>query len=231
VAAASLVLVSAATGAHRGASYAPCARGKDLHFRAADRTRLVGHRFGRGTTAVVLAHQINGNVCQWSPYARRLASLGFMAIAFDFRGHGSSQTRAYPASRRLAADVIAAVKVARGLGAKKVVLVGASLGGTAVLVAAPLIRPAIQGVVSLSPPADFGSGLNALAAVKLLQIPVRYAAGEDDSGFADDARALYDATLTEDKQLELVPGGSHGVELVARSGRVRGFVEDFIRSR
>jgi len=222
-----IVLVS---GAAASDAYAPCARGKDLHFRAADKTRLVGHRFGRGTTAVVLAHQSRGNVCQWAPYARRLASLGFMAIAFDFRGNGESQERPYPASRRLAGDVAAAVKVARSLGARKVVLVGASLGGSAVLVAAPNIRPAVQGVVSLSAPADFGVGLDALSAVKRLDVPARYAAAETDPPFADDARALYDATRTQDKQLEIVPAGGHGVDLVARPGRVRTFVEDFLRS-
>jgi pimeloyl-ACP methyl ester carboxylesterase len=222
-----LILTSGASG---GGTYAPCARGKDLHFRAADKTKLVGHRFGRGTTAVVLAHQSNGNVCQWAPYARRLASLGFMAIAFDFRGHGESQTRGYPASLRLAADVTAAVKVARSLGAKKVVLVGASLGGAAVVVAATTIRPAVQGVVSLSGPADFNVPVDALTAAPRLQVPVRYVAAEDDSGFVDDARALYAATPTADKQLTIVPGVAHGVALVARPGAVRTLVEDFLRS-
>jgi pimeloyl-ACP methyl ester carboxylesterase len=233
IVAAALVLAftSGVTAAGGGTTYRPCAPGADLHFTAGDKTRLVGHRFGRGRTAVVLAHQLRGNVCQWAPYAKRLASLGFTAIAFDFRGNGLSQTRSYPASRRLAADVAAAVKVARRLGATKVVLVGASLGGTAVLVAAPTIRPAVQGVVSLSGPADFGTGLDALAAVKRLQVPVRYFAAELDAGFADDARSLFEATATSDKALELVPGGDHGVQLVARPGRVRSLVEDFIRSR
>src|SRR5919204_6511645 len=89
-----------------------CVRSNPVRFRAADGTRLVGARFGRGTTAVVLAHQSNGDVCQWTPYARRLAPLGYLAFPFDFRGHGDSQWRPYPASRRLAGDVSAAVKTA-----------------------------------------------------------------------------------------------------------------------
>jgi pimeloyl-ACP methyl ester carboxylesterase len=179
----------------------------------------------------VLAHQLDGTVCQWAPYAKRLASLGFTAIAFDFRGHGESQTRAYPASRRWSADVAAAVKVARRLGAQKVVLVGASLGGTAVVVAAAAINPPVQGVVSLSGPADFGLGLDGLSAAKRLQVPARFYAAEDDPGFADDARALHAATATTDKAVEVVPGAAHGVRLVGVPGRIRSLVEAFVRSR
>jgi hypothetical protein len=47
----------------------------DVSFRAADGTRLVGHRFGHGKTAVVLAHQSDGTLCQWVPYAKRLAGV------------------------------------------------------------------------------------------------------------------------------------------------------------
>ncbi len=220
--------VHAPTGAARP-SHA-CAKKGALRFKAADGTRLAGHRFGHGTTAVVLAHQSNGNVCQWAPYARRLASLGYLAIAFDFRGHGDSQYRRYPASRRLAGDVSAAVKVARRLGAKKVVLVGASLGGIAVVVAAANTRPPVDGVISLSGPANFG-GIDAVAASRRLQVPVLYVAGDDDDGFTEDARKLYQATAETDKALELVPGPEHGVQLVSHAGRARTLVETFIAAR
>ena len=60
----------------------------DIRFSAADGTKLVGHRYGSGTTAVVLVHQIRGSICQWAPYAKRLASLGYTAFALDLRGNG-----------------------------------------------------------------------------------------------------------------------------------------------
>ena len=66
--------------------------GGDLHLRAADGTRLLAHRFGSGKTAVVLGHQSDGTLCQWVPYAKRLASRGYTAIVFDFRNADSSQT-------------------------------------------------------------------------------------------------------------------------------------------
>ncbi len=82
---------------------------------------------------VVLAHMSNGSLCEWLPEARRLAARGIWVFAFDFRGHGFSQgTQRYG---RLGLDVAAAVKAARGLGARKVVVAGASLGGIAVVVA------------------------------------------------------------------------------------------------
>lgn len=207
-----------------------CVRSKPIQFRAADGTSLAGARYGRGTTAVVLAHQSNGNVCQWAFYARRLASLGYLAFPFDFRGHGASQWRPYPASRRLAGDVSAAVKAVRRLGANKVLLVGASLGGIAVVVAGANTRPAVDGVISLSGPANYG-GIDAVAAARRLQVPVLYLAAENDDGFTGDARALFQATAESDKALELVPGTEHGVQLVSHPGRARTLVETFIRSR
>jgi pimeloyl-ACP methyl ester carboxylesterase len=228
---ATLVLVICVVVAHVSSGAArpthACIKKGELRFRAADGTRLAGHRFGRGTTAVVLAHQSNGNVCQWAPYARRLASLGYLAIAFDFRGYGDSQYRRYAASRRLAGDVSAAVKVARTLGAKKVVLVGASLGGFAVVVAGANTRPPVDGVISLSGPANYGE-IDTVAAAKRLQVPVLYIAGDDDDGFTEDARTLFQATAETDKALELIPGTEHGVQLVSHSGRARRLVESFI---
>src|SRR6187551_3280060 len=115
---------------------------------AHDGVQLVGHRFGGARAgskpAVVLAHMSNGSLCEWLPEARRLAARGIWVFAFDFRGHGFSQgTQRYG---RLGLDVAAAVKAARGLGARKVVIAGASLGGIAVVVAGATITPAVSGV-------------------------------------------------------------------------------------
>ncbi len=205
-----------------------CAKTGELRFRAADGTRLAAHRFGKGTAAVVLAHQTRSDLCQWVPYARRLAGLGYLAIALDFRGAGESQNAPFP-SRRYAGDVAAAAKVARGLGAKKVFLVGASIGASAVLVAGANVRPPVDGVVSLSGGAGF---LGADVAVKRLTVPVLFVAGKDDTGFGsypDEAQQLYDATASPDKTLRIVPGVDHGVQLMSRSREARALVEDFLR--
>jgi pimeloyl-ACP methyl ester carboxylesterase len=230
LATAAVLVVLIAVGVSQAPAYPSCAPGRDLHFRAADGTRLIGHRFGRGATAVLLAHQTDGNVCQWVPYAKRLATLGYTAIAFDFRGYGLSQYRRYPVSFRFSADISAAVKLARGLGAEHVIVVGASFGGNAALVAAANTRPPVDGVVSLSAPATFR--LDAVAAAKRLQVPVLYLAAQDDEGgvYANDAKTLYAASATPAKQIEIVPGASHGVRLIAGPGRARSLVEAFLRA-
>ena len=211
-------------------AYPNCAPGPDLHLRAADGTRLVGHRFGSGSTAVVLVHQYNGDVCEWAPYAKRLASLGYTAIAFDLRGFGQSQRRVGYASFRYAGDIAAAVKAARSSGAKHVVVVGASLGANATVVAGANVRPPVDGIVSLSAPGSFR--LDAVAAAHKLAVPALYAAAEVDEGgiYAKDAQAMYDATPGVDKQVVIVPGAAHGVRLVAGPGKVRTMVESFIRA-
>src|SRR5215211_1337592 len=89
-----LAVVPASTASARpdGAAYY-CVSGADVAFRAADGTKLVGHMFGSGPKAVVLGHQSQGDLCEWLPYARRLARLGYTAFAIDFRGHGLSAVR------------------------------------------------------------------------------------------------------------------------------------------
>ena len=96
-----------------------CVRGGELWFYAADGTKLVGHRFGKGTTAVILAHQSEGSLCDWLPYARRLASQGYFVFPVDFRGYGFSQIRTGAAANRFAGDLAAATKALRKLGKRK----------------------------------------------------------------------------------------------------------------
>jgi pimeloyl-ACP methyl ester carboxylesterase len=201
----------------------------DVRFRAADGTRLVGHRFGDGRTAVVLSHQVDGNLCQWLAFGRRLAGIGYSALAFDFRSYGQSQYIGSRRANRIAGDVAAAARYMRKHGARKVFLVGASMGGTATLAAGANVKPPVAGVVSVSGPATFG-GADAAAAVPRLKVPVLYLAAADDSGFVDDARALYKTTSSSDKSIAILPGSDHGVALVASSARARKLVEAFLKS-
>jgi pimeloyl-ACP methyl ester carboxylesterase len=121
----------------------------------------------------------------------------------------------------------------RKLGKRKVFLVGASMGGIASLVAGANVKPAVDGVVSVSAPARF-LGLDAVATAPRLRVPVLYVAaeGDDNAGydFSEDARAMHAATASADKRLEILPGGLHGVGLVAGSARVKTLVEAFLRA-
>ena len=228
---ATVLAATASAGADRTAY--SCAPGPDVSFRAADGTKLIGHVFGTGRKAVILGHQSQSNLCDWVTYARRLARLGYTAFAIDFRGHGLSQHRQGAAANRLALDLAAAVKVMRQRGKTKVFLVGASMGGIASLVAGANVKPAVDGVVSVSAPARF-LGMDAVATAPRLRVPVLYLAAADDDNagydFSKDAQALYAATAAADKRVVILPGFLHGVGLVGASARTRSLVESFLQA-
>jgi pimeloyl-ACP methyl ester carboxylesterase len=222
------VVVFAAGSVTAGKTWDGCtARSGDVRFRAADGTRLVGHRFGRGRTAIVLAHQTDGNLCQWRSYGKRLARLGYLAFPFDLRNYGQSQTRRYRSGEGPGTDVAAAVRLVRRLGAKKVFLIGASLGGSAVLAAGATAQPPVDGVVSVSGAADLA---HAIESVSRLHAPVLFLAGKYDVDFAHEAQRLYDATASDDKTLKILLRGEHGTQLVGASLSARRLIEGFVAS-
>jgi pimeloyl-ACP methyl ester carboxylesterase len=209
-----------------------CVRGGELFFDAADGTRLVGHRFGKGTTAVILTHQSEGDLCDWLPYAKRLAARGYFAFPIDFRGYGFSDVPA-AGPYRYAQDIAAATKALRKLGKRKIFVVGASMGGIAAVVAGANVSPPLAGVVSVSSPARY-RGMDGLKAAPRLQVPVLYlaATADDNAGydFSKDAQAMFGRTAAKDKRLELLPGAAHGIGLVAGSAKARSLVEGFLRT-
>lgn len=224
---ASLGLLVATGGSAQATQSAGCVRPSDratnVTFQAARGARLKGAVLGRGSTGVVLAHTTGADRCQWLPFARDLAKKGYRALVFDMRGYGAS-TGITNSDPHL--DVIAAAAELRRRGAKKIVLAGASMGGTGVVAAAPIIRPAVSGVVELSAPTLFSTA-NALAAVKKLKRPALFVAGRDDGDFPAATRALYRAAATKDKKLHIAPTSWHGVDLVFLP-TVRKLVLDFV---
>jgi alpha-beta hydrolase superfamily lysophospholipase len=228
VAAVLLALAVAPTASPRTAWDGCTAKAGDISFRAPDGTRLAGHLFGHGHVGVVLAHQSDGNLCQWASYGAHLGALGYTALAFDFRNVGSSGVHHYPGNIRYGGDVAGAVRKLRRRGAKKVVLVGASLGGSAVIQAAANVRPLVDGVVSVSGAADIS---NAIQSAPALQVPVLYLAGSGDRDFAADAKRLYTATRERAKRLLLLDDSRHGTTLVGGNAAARRAVDAFIAAR
>jgi pimeloyl-ACP methyl ester carboxylesterase len=228
--AALLALAASTAGAAPQRPAHECVRGGELFFNAADGTRLVGHRFGKGTTAVILTHQSEGDLCDWLPYAKRLASKGYFAFPIDFRGYGFSDTP--PTGQyRYVQDIAAAVKTLRKLGKTKIFVVGASMGGLAAVVAGANVTPPLAGVVSVSSPARF-RGMDGVKAGPRLRVPMLYlaATADDNAGFdfSKDAETLHRAAATKDKRLELLRGDAHGIELVAGLERAKTLIEGFL---
>ena len=170
--------------------------------------RLAALSIGTGRVAVILAHQSAGSLCQWWPYARSLAAR-FRVVAFDFDGMGGST----PGNGDYPGEVAAAAQWARDHGARQIVLMGASMGGTAVMVAAARLGGAIAGVIDLSGPADF-AGMNALGAARRVHVPALFGYGTLDLGFASDVRHVRAATAARDKPIVAVRSADHGVDLV-----------------
>lgn len=130
----------------------------NVWFDTSDGVRLAGTLLPGpgGDAAVVLVHGFNGY--RTKPKIRLLAegiARRFPVLVFDLRGHGNSD--GYCTGGELEAlDVHSAVEYMRRRGYSRVVTVGASLGGIAVILAAGSARDA-DAVVAISTPARWGT--------------------------------------------------------------------------
>ncbi|HJP65892.1 MAG TPA: alpha/beta fold hydrolase [Actinomycetota bacterium] len=134
--------------------------------RTDDGVDLVGHRLGRGATALVFCHGFTGwhRKGKLVRFQEELARR-FTVYAFDLRGHGDSGgVSSFGAAEDL--DVQAVVCRAREDGFARVVTVGGSMGGIAVLRHAALAG-GVDTVVAISTPARW-SGHQSEAVRKML---------------------------------------------------------------
>ena len=177
----------------------------------AGKSKLAGIVYGSGTTGIVFAHQSDGTSCDWMPYAKKVAAKGFRALAFDFGGYGASLLN----DGDIVSDVVAAAAYLRATGVTQVILIGASMGGTAVLVAAGRITPRVAGVVSLSSPATLGTA-HTLDEIPHLTMPLLLICGNQDTRFVEDVQAEYKAaTRASHRELVLSDSIVHGYRLVS----------------
>jgi len=116
---------------------------------------------GAGGTdlAVVLAHgfTVSSRKASVRRIAARLARLGGV-VTFDFRGHGRSGGRTTAGDAEVL-DLDAAVRLARGLGYRRVATVGCSMGGAVVVRHAA--RSAATGGLAPAEPVDAAASISA----------------------------------------------------------------------
>jgi pimeloyl-ACP methyl ester carboxylesterase len=216
------------------------ARYSPVRFVAPDGVELVGRISGAGDVGVILAHGFSQATAQedWLRFVPALVSRGYTVLTFNFRGFCSSEgcSEGLIQLGKNWRDAMAAVGFMQKRGAKKIFLIGASMGGLAVLRAARMPAVDLSGVVSLSTP-QFPSKYyvgepraNDVTPARLRQIdePKLFVAGTKDVQlpgtaplrpgvksvrFAADARRMFDAA-EEPKELVLVDSSHHSSELV-----------------
>ena len=209
-----------------GSAIAAGTPARPVAFDAGDGVALHGDVLGSGSTTAVLDHEYPSTLCGWFPYAARLAKSGYRVLLIDERQSGD----------RLDLDVPAAVEEAFALGARRVVAMGASLGGAATLIAAGRDCMLVSGVVSVSGETDlrsYGAGVPPLYAVpyeRRIAAPLLVVGSRDDSLIGQGAvKAL--VRHARRARAVLVPGGDHGWDLLqgpAASPRIQAAIAGFL---
>jgi pimeloyl-ACP methyl ester carboxylesterase len=185
--------------------------GQKVSFPNAQGALLQGMIYGTGTVGLALAHQSDGNMCQWDPFVKYFVDKGYRALEFDFSGFGKSPQRE---GSTVGGDVVAAADFLRVRGATKIVLIGGSLGGAAVVDGAARIKPPVTAVADIS-----GSGVAGLVDLRTeigkITMPILFLSTERDSAPTAVANLLFAATKAPGKELVVIKGKNiHGIPVL-----------------
>jgi pimeloyl-ACP methyl ester carboxylesterase len=227
------VLALAATACGAEGPKADLSDSRAVSFETPDGVTLEGRLFGDGSTGVVLSHMRPADQRSWFAFADRLADQGYLVLTYDFRGYcpggegGCSQGEQDIAA--IWQDVLGAEDFVRSQGATTVALVGASMGGTASLVAAGQEGQDVEAVITLSAPESI-EGLVADAAVlQREQANKLFIAGTGDAEAEASAQHL-EAIAPPPKRVAIIPVDDHGTDLLtgARGEEVQRLIETYL---
>lgn len=180
---------------------------RDVSFETSDGVNLTGRLFGEGRVGVTLAHMYPSDATSWYGAARTIARSGYMALAFNFRGYAGSEGEKSPS--RTTVDLEAAVEELQRRGARDLVFVGASMGGTASIIAGATNDP--LAIVAISAPTNF-MGLDAPVAATDVQRPVLLMASRGDDAAFSSVQSLERALPNPDTKV--YDGDAHGTSLL-----------------
>ena len=205
----------------------PEANGRIVAFAASDGVRLDAAEVGSGAAGVVLVHEYPADLCGFWPYAVYLSQRGLHVLDLDLRCFGRSACPATNAARGdLVADVSGAVAELHRRGARRVAVLGASMGGTVALAAASSAHSAISAVVCLSCHASFTPHVGGTAvplavgaAVRVIRCPALFVVASNDPHLnPGEVQSLYRDIGSADKHLDVLTGlqaTTHGWDLLA----------------
>ena len=172
-----------------------------IELKASDGRATRAYAQGEGEVTVILAHGrgYKDGGRSFDAVCAAFAAKGVRCAAIDFRGYPAKDPASLSGKEL---DIVAAFEWA-ARDARRIILVGCSMGGGATLRAAAALkdREKLAGIVLLSSVHE-KLGLDAPAR-KL------FVAAEDDPASAKSARSMFDAAA-EPRELEIYERGGHG---------------------
>ena len=209
------------------------ASGRPVTFSSFDGTALAGEFFessNRPAPGVVLVHMLSRNKGDWRDLPDRIRDAGLTALTIDLRGHGSSSGSAGD----LAAMVQDVRAAAQWLASRPnvrpdaVAIVGASLGASLALLAAPEL-PQVRAVAVLSPSLDYRGLRTDTALIKRLGRRALWLAASAEDPLA--LRTMRDMAAEPSGSREQVVSSAvaHGTVLLERDGDVARALVDWLR--
>jgi dienelactone hydrolase len=187
----------------------------DVAFSSPQGVKLQGTILGDGDTGVVISNQSGGEFCPWLPLVEVLVKKHSRVLLYQ-AGSGDQ------------ADLVsAAAAFMIGQGLKQIILIGASQGAKASIVAAARRLPGVIALVSLSAEGRLGK-IVVEPYAEQLKLPVLFVTSEQDEyGSMKASQTFFNVAPVKDKQLVVVPGTAHGYDLLSDPS-VMSAVEKFV---
>jgi len=161
---------------------------------------------GDSQTVFVLTNESDENLCSWLPFVTTLRAHGYSALLYDFLD-----------ASELRGEVAAGVNAALAAGARHVVLMGASVGARASILAAGH-RPGVLAVVSLSAEQFVRSDPTDLATqAPHDKTPTLLVSAREDPFVANFTLRLLHRLGSRDNHALILPGLDHGTALLTDS--------------
>jgi len=182
-----------------------------VQLKTSDGKAIQGLLYGRSDVALVLCHGrgYRAGGISFREQCEYLENKGIMCLALSFRGYPAESP---PAPRGGQHDIVAAIAHLASLGAKRIFVLGSSMGGFIALRALPELEasPGFSGLIVLS---AFHSDTARESRARKLFI-----AAEDDTAYYRQTLACFEAAATP-KQMIAFKTGGHGQMLFRKHGQ------------